>query len=68
MDASLAAGLQAHDALFAAELKKYDALIADIHQNVATQAQVLATVEHENKVGWHGFVEHLFKVLGGTAL
>lgn len=41
---------QAHDALFATELKKYDALVADIKANSDAQEQVLARLDKQNRV------------------
>ena len=41
---------QAHDALFAAELRKYDGLVSDVARNVAAQAELLAGVERDNRV------------------
>lgn len=41
---------QQHDALFATELKKYDALVADIQRNAEAQAEVLGRLAKQNKV------------------
>ncbi len=40
---------QSHDALFAAELKKYEPIGADIQRNSEAQAQLLATIDAHNR-------------------
>jgi hypothetical protein len=42
---------QAHDALFATELKKYDVLVADIKANAEAQEAVLTRLDKQNRVG-----------------
>eukprot|EP00200_Dunaliella_tertiolecta_P017215 CAMPEP_0202411634 /NCGR_PEP_ID=MMETSP1128-20130828/22377_1 /ASSEMBLY_ACC=CAM_ASM_000463 /TAXON_ID=3047 /ORGANISM="Dunaliella tertiolecta, Strain CCMP1320" /LENGTH=780 /DNA_ID=CAMNT_0049017371 /DNA_START=116 /DNA_END=2454 /DNA_ORIENTATION=- len=41
---------QAHDSLFASELKKYDVLVADIKRNSEAQTELLARIGNQNKV------------------
>lgn len=48
---TLAPPTQGHDALFAAELKKYDPLSEDIRKAGEAQAELLARVDRDNKVG-----------------
>ncbi|KAF5836068.1 ALIX V-shaped domain binding to HIV-domain-containing protein [Dunaliella salina] len=40
---------QAHDSLFASELKKYDVLVADIKRNSEAQTELLARIGNQNK-------------------
>eukprot|EP00967_Tisochrysis_lutea_P093326 scaffold134984_cov20-Tisochrysis_lutea.AAC.3 len=42
--------MQAHDSLFASELKKYDVLVADIKRNSEAQTELLARIGNQNKV------------------
>ncbi|KAJ9513660.1 hypothetical protein QJQ45_015416, partial [Haematococcus lacustris] len=56
---------QGHEALFASELKKYEALSADIERNCSAQADLLDRVERDNRLfrlafdiqGWHNACE-----------